>query len=273
MSIPSSAKRRRRKATLLHSRARSCGSFSTMLARPPAARRRPGRGQVAGEEARAAERVRRSRSGPATPQTKPPWPPRLLEKVPRWKSTSVVEAEVLGHAAAVGAEQERGVRLVDEDARAVALGHLDDLGQHADVAVHGVDALHHHQLLARGRRSSLRSRSSGLLWRKKTVLDLARMAPSTMEACEYWSQKMWSPERMSAEMKPTLALYPVGNRMAASLSLKPATAFASSLWMSKVPAQDGRAGGAQAVLPRGLDGRLLDLVAVGDARGSCRTPG
>ena len=53
---------------------------------------------------------------------------------------------------------------------------------------------------------SLRSRSIGLLWRKKTVLDLARMAPSTMEACAYWSQKMWSPERMSAEMKPTFAL-------------------------------------------------------------------
>ena len=30
----------------------------------------------------------------------------------------------------------------------MALGHLDDLGQHADVAVHRVDALHHHQLLA-----------------------------------------------------------------------------------------------------------------------------
>ena len=32
------------------------------------------------------------------------------------------------------------------------------------------------------------------------------MAPSTIEACEYWSQKMWSPARMMAEMKPTFAL-------------------------------------------------------------------
>jgi hypothetical protein len=32
------------------------------------------------------------------------------------------------------------------------------------------------------------------------------MAPSTMEACEYWSQKMWSPARMMLEMNPTLAL-------------------------------------------------------------------
>ena len=86
---------------------------------------------------------------------------------------------------------------------------------------------------------SLRSRSIGLLWRKKTVLDLARMAPSTMDACEYWSQKMWSPARMIAEMKPTFALYPVGNRIAASLSLKAATALASSLWTSNVPLRIG----------------------------------
>ena len=39
------------------------------------------------------------------------------------------------------------MRLVDEDARAVTLGHVHDLGQDADVAVHRVDAFHHHQLL------------------------------------------------------------------------------------------------------------------------------
>jgi len=77
------------------------------------------------------------------------------------------------------------------------------------------------------------------LWRKKTVLDLARIAPSTIDACEYWSQKMWSPERMIAEMKPTFALYPVGNRMAASLSLNSATALARATWMSKVPERIG----------------------------------
>ena len=38
--------------------------------------------------------------------------------------------------------------LVDEDARAVALRHLEDLGQGAHVAVHRVDALDHHELLA-----------------------------------------------------------------------------------------------------------------------------
>src|SRR6266446_3305968 len=50
---------------------------------------------------------------------------------------------------------------------------------------------------------------------------------------------MWSPKRMMAEMKPTFALYPVGNRMAASLSLNSATALARATWMSKVPERLG----------------------------------
>ena len=60
----------------------------------------------------------------------------------------LVDAEVLGDAAAVGAEQEGRVRLVDQHARAVALGDLEDLGQRAHVAVHRVDALDDDQLLA-----------------------------------------------------------------------------------------------------------------------------
>ena len=77
------------------------------------------------------------------------------------------------------------------------------------------------------------------MWRKKTVFDFARMAPSTMEAWEYWSQKIVSPERMMLEMKPTLALYPVGNRIAASFPLNEATSRASSSWMSNVPERMG----------------------------------
>ena len=204
MSIPSSAKRRRRKATLLQSFARSCGSRFDDAQPGEQARGEHGR-QVAGEEARAAEGVHVV-DELSVPQTKPPWPPRLFENVPRWKSTSLSRPKCSATPAAVGPEQEGGVRLVDQDARAVALGDLDDLGQEADVAVHGVDALHHHELLALDARSSLRSRSRGLLWRKKTVFDFARMAPSTIEACEYWSRRIVSPERMIAEMKPTFAL-------------------------------------------------------------------
>jgi hypothetical protein len=40
----------------------------------------------------------------------------------------LVEAEVLGHAAPVVAEEERGVGLVDQHARPVTLRDLDDLG-------------------------------------------------------------------------------------------------------------------------------------------------
>ena len=60
-----------------------------------------------------------------------------------------------------------------------------------------------------------------------------------MEAWEYWSSRMLSPARMIAEMKPTFALYPVGKRMAASLSLKEAIPSSSSLWMSNVPERMG----------------------------------
>jgi hypothetical protein len=63
-----------------------------------------------------------------SPQTNPPCPPRLFENGAEVEVDLLVEAEVLGHAAAVGPEQERRVRLVDQDAGAVLLGDLDDLG-------------------------------------------------------------------------------------------------------------------------------------------------
>ena len=78
-----------------------------------------------------------------------------------------------------------------------------------------------------------------MLWRKKTVFDLARMAPSTIDACEYWSSRMVSPERIRAEMKPTLALYPVGKTTQASLPLNRASSAVNSSWTSKVPERIG----------------------------------
>src|SRR5882672_1467211 len=48
--------------------------------------------------------------------------------------------------------------------------------------------------------------------------------------------------------------------MAASLSLKAAISLSSSLWISKVPERSAEAEAAD-----GLDGGLLDLVAIGDA--------
>ncbi|MFN8091361.1 MAG: hypothetical protein U0599_03885 [Vicinamibacteria bacterium] len=44
------------------------------------------------------------------------------------------------------------------------------------------------------------------MWRKKTVFAQARIASSTIDACEYWSRKTVSPERIRAEMNPTFAL-------------------------------------------------------------------
>ena len=61
------------------------------------------------------------------------------------------------------------------------------------------------------------------------------------------------------------ALYPVGKTIAASLSLKSATACVELVVDVERARQDGRAGGAQPVLARGLDRGFLDLVAVGDA--------
>ena len=65
------------------------------------------------------------------------------------------------------------------------------------------------------------------------------MAPSTIDACEYWSSRIVSPDRISAEMKPTLALYPVGKTMQASLSLNRASSETNSSWTSKVPERIG----------------------------------
>ena len=61
----------------------------------------------------------------------------------------VFQPEMLHDAAPRLPEEEHRVRFVDHQARAVLLTHVDDGGEIHHVAVHGVHALHHHELLAR----------------------------------------------------------------------------------------------------------------------------
>ena len=63
--------------------------------------------------------------------------------------------------------------------------------------------------------------------------------PSTMLAWASLSATIRSPGRISPEMSPTLALYPVGKMRAPSLPLKSAISVASRLYRSMVPESTG----------------------------------
>ena len=54
---------------------------------------------------------------------------------------AVHDAVQLGGAAAAGADEADGVRVVDHDHGVVAVGEVADLGERGDVAVHGEDAV------------------------------------------------------------------------------------------------------------------------------------
>ena len=57
----------------------------------------------------------------------------------------LLEAGLFGEAAAVAPEHTEGMRLVDEQLKAAAALHLDELGQRRPIAEHRINALEHHQ--------------------------------------------------------------------------------------------------------------------------------
>ena len=63
-------------------------------------------------------------------------------------SNPAVQAEMVDGAAAVLAEDARGVGVVDHDRGAEFFGRLDDAGQRRDVTVHREDAVGHNQAAA-----------------------------------------------------------------------------------------------------------------------------
>ena len=82
------------------------------------------------------------------PHTKPPCPPRLLENVPRWKSTSLSRPKCSATPRPLGPK--RNVEWASSISIRAPWRFVTSRisGKRADVAVHRVDALDHHQLLA-----------------------------------------------------------------------------------------------------------------------------
>ena len=62
------------------------------------------------------------------------------------EGNAILDAELLRRAAPVFAAGENGMRLVDEDTRAVCFGDIDQCLQVSEVAVHRINALDHDQL-------------------------------------------------------------------------------------------------------------------------------
>ena len=79
------------------------------------------------------------------PATNPPTQPSALLSVPTRTGIALFDAEVLGHAASVRAENARGVGFVDQQHRLVALGQVGQFGQRGQVAVHAEQAIGHDQ--------------------------------------------------------------------------------------------------------------------------------
>ena len=92
----------------------------------------------------------------------------------------LLDAGLIGKAAAMGAEHAEGMRLVDEQLEAVLLLDLDELRQRRPVAQHRIDALDNHQpaALSPSERVSRLSRSAASLWRKRTSLAPDSVQPS-----------------------------------------------------------------------------------------------
>jgi len=71
-----------------------------------------------------------------------------LDKVPTWMSTFAVSVEVVDGAAAIAAEDARGVGVVDHHDGAVFFAEVRERADRADVAVHGEDAVGDEEFVA-----------------------------------------------------------------------------------------------------------------------------
>ena len=118
----------------------------------------------------------------------PPHDASDFENVPIRRSTAVLDAERLAGARAARAQHAHAVRLVDHQPRAVLGRQLGHARHVADVALHRVDAVDHHEHAAAvgGRRSSIVSSLSSRLWRNGRTFARDIATPSMIEA--------WSPE-------------------------------------------------------------------------------
>ena len=221
---------------LFQSVSRSSGSLAAIAS----ALRRPATtpGGSAHEKTRARAKPRRYQISSLRPVTNPPSAPRLLEKVPRWMSTSSSSPKC--SATPRPFEPYTKVECASSIMRrAPCLRHTSRISGRSARSPSIEYTPSTTTSFLPGNPSSLRSRSSGSLCRKKREVAFERIIPSTMLAWASLSATIRSPGRIRPAITPTLALYPEGKTSAASFPLKSAISLSKALCRSIDPERIG----------------------------------